>query len=71
MRADPTVDGRELELKRALVSMVNVVLDRFLDLPPEGSLGPALDEWFDEVDALEVWGRPVLSDAVYGVQCLS
>ena len=53
VRDDPTVDGRWFEFKRALVSMANVVLD------------PALDEWFDAVDTLEVWGRPVMNDAVY------
>ncbi|MDP6579091.1 MAG: hypothetical protein QF681_00425 [Vicinamibacterales bacterium] len=65
VRGDPTVDGRRFEFKRALVSMANVVLDRLLELPPEGSLGPSLDEWFDAVDALTVWGRPVMNDAVY------
>ena len=65
VRDDPTVDGRRFEFKRALVSMANVVLDRLLELPLDGSLDPALDEWFDAVDALEVWGRPVMNDAVY------
>ena len=65
VRDDPTVDGRRFEFQRALVSMANVVLDRLLELPPEGSVGPSLDEWFDRVDALAVWGRPVMSDAVY------
>ena len=65
VRGDPTVDGRRFEFKRALVSMANVVLDRLLELPADGSLDPALDEWFDAVDALEVWGRTVMNDAVY------
>jgi hypothetical protein len=65
VRDDPTVDGRRFEFKRALVSMANVVLDRLLELPLDGSLDPALDEWFDAVDTLEVWGRPVMNDAVY------
>ena len=65
VRGDPTVDGRRFEFKRALVSMANVVLDRLLELPSDVSLDPALDEWFDAVEALEVWGRPVMNDAVY------
>ena len=65
VRGDPTVDGRRFEFKRALVSMANVVLDRLLEVPSDGSLDPALDEWFDAVDALEVWGRTVMNDAVY------
>ena len=65
VRGDPTIDGRRFEFQRALVSMVNVVLDRLLELPPMGSLGSALDEWFDAVDALDVWGRRVMNDAVY------
>ena len=65
VRADPTVDAREFELKRALVSMANVVLDRLLELPQEGGLGSSLEAWFDAVDDLEVWGRPVMTVAVY------
>jgi hypothetical protein len=65
VRDDPTVDGRRFEFQRALVSMANVVLDRLLELPSDPGLGPSLDEWFDAVDALEVLGRPVMTDAVY------
>ena len=65
VRDDPTVDGRRFEFKRALVSMANVVLDRLLEVPSDASLGSSLDEWFDTVDALAVWGRPVMNDAVY------
>ena len=64
VRSDPTIDGREFELKRALVAMWNLVFERMSELPDETSLGSEAESFFDEVERLEVWGRPVITDEV-------
>ena len=58
---DPTVDGSEFELKRALVAVSNVVLERFADLPGEVPAAPAVDAFFAEVERIEIWGRRVVT----------
>lgn len=64
--ADPTVDGSEFELKRALVAMWNLVWERLAQLPDEVELEGDLERFFDEVEALEVLGRRVITDEVLG-----
>jgi hypothetical protein len=59
--ADPTVDGSEFELKRALVAMSNLVLERMSALPGEMRIGETLDGFLDEVEGLEIWGQPVVT----------
>jgi hypothetical protein len=62
LRADPTVDGSEFELKRALVAMCNLVADRLANLAGEVTLDQGLEEFFSRAEALEVWGQRVISD---------
>ena len=64
LRADPTVDGTEFELKRTLVAMWNLVLERLLAWPDEIDPGPGPTELFRRLDSLEVWGRRVITDSV-------
>lgn len=64
LRADPTLDGHEFELKRELVAMWNLLLDRLLASPPEIQIAPDVAHFFAEVDALSLWGRPVITPEV-------
>jgi hypothetical protein len=66
LHADPTIDGSEFEFKRALVAMWNLVLERVSELPEELPLDPALEDFFHEVEGLEVWGRRVVTDELVG-----
>ena len=65
MHDDPTVDGSEFELKRSLVAMGNVAVERLLEMPSEVDLGGELTGWFEAVDRLEVWGQRILTDRVH------
>jgi len=62
LRADPTVDGSEFELKRSLVALWNLVVDRFLQWPDELPLGHDLIGFFHEFEELELWARRVITD---------
>lgn len=62
--ADPTVDGSEFELKRALVAMWNLVLERVSELPSEIRLASEMERFFDEVEEIEILGHPVITDAI-------
>jgi hypothetical protein len=64
LRADPTIDGSEFELKRALVAMWNLVLERMGELPEEVQLPPESESFFDQVEALTVLGEQVISEQV-------
>lgn len=64
LRADPTVDGSEFELKRALVAMWNLVFERLAELPDEVALPPEVERFFAEVESLQVLGGPVIGDEV-------
>ncbi len=66
LAADPTVDGSEFELKRALVAMCNLVLERVSELPGEAPADPEMDRFFDEAERLTVLGRPVITDEIVG-----
>jgi hypothetical protein len=66
LREDPTIDGSEFELKRALVAMWNLVFERFSALPEELPLDPEMEAFFDEVESLEVWDRKVITDEMLG-----
>lgn len=59
--ADPTLDGTEFELKRELVAMWNLMLDQLLASPPQIDLAPDIADFFAKVDALSIWGRPVIT----------
>jgi hypothetical protein len=61
---DPTVDGSEFELKRALVAMCNLVLERVSELPGEVPLDPEMDRFFDEAEGLTVLGHRVITDEI-------
>ena len=64
LRADPTVDGSEFELKRALVAMWNLVLERLVEWAEKIDLGPEMSEMFEGLDRLEVWGQTVITARV-------
>jgi hypothetical protein len=64
LRADPTIDGSEFELKRALVAMWNLVLERMEELPEEVQLPPESERFFDQVEALTVLGEQVINEQV-------
>jgi hypothetical protein len=64
LRADPTIDGSEFELKRALVAMWNLVLERMGELPEEVQLPPESERFFDQVEELTVLGEQVISEQV-------
>jgi hypothetical protein len=64
LRADPTLDGSEFELKRTLVAMWNLVLERLLEWPEDVDLGPGVAGLFEGLERLEVWGRRVITDRV-------
>lgn len=59
---DPTLDARELELKRSLVAMWNLLLGRLQKLPAEVAVDERWDEFFDRVEAVTVFDRPVVTD---------
>ena len=59
---DPTIDGSEFELKRALVAMWNLVLQRLTELPPNAVLPAESTSFFQQVDQLTVLGRQVITD---------
>ncbi len=62
LQADPTVDGREFELKRALVAMWSVAFRRLSELADDLGSDPELSRFLDEAERLEVWGQPLLTD---------
>jgi len=64
LASDPTVDGSEFELKRSLVAMWNVVAERLVDLPAEWNGGGEIETFFARLEAITIWGQPVVSDAV-------
>lgn len=56
---DPTLDGSEFELKRALVAMWNLTLERTSQLdPPDFSV--ATEPFLERLESLEVLGRRVI-----------
>lgn len=57
LRADPTVDGSEFELKRALAAMWNLALGRLDELPEEALVSPESEAFFDELEELTVLGE--------------
>jgi len=64
LAGDPTVDGGEFELKRSLVAMWNVVAERLVDLPAELQDGGDVETFFARLEAITIWGRPVITDEV-------
>jgi len=64
LHADPTLDGGELEMKRALVSRCNLILDWLAELPEEVLTPPDIEAFFDEVEQLSVYGQRVVTPQV-------
>jgi len=64
LHRDPTLDGSELELKRALVVMWNLVLDRMAELPPEMLVSPETNRFFDELEQVCVLSERVITAPV-------
>ena len=62
LSADPTIDGREFEFKRALVAMWNLILVRVAELPQDVQLDPELESFFDAVEEIELLGHQVITD---------
>lgn len=60
--ADPTLDGSEFELKRSLVSLLDLLFDRLRELPVEE--GPETDGFFAAVERLAVLGERVITEDV-------
>lgn len=60
--ADPTLDGAEFELKRSLVAMWNLVLDRMKDAVEEIQGPPGMEELFAAAEAIRLQGAPVVTD---------
>ena len=59
---DPTVEGGEFELKRALVALWSLLLERLLELPDEIAFDEEVETFFNEVETLSLWGRRVISE---------
>jgi hypothetical protein len=64
LRSDPTVDGSEFELKRALVALWNMVAVHIADVSDEVESGPALSGLLRDLSCLKVWQRAVITDQV-------
>ena len=64
VRSDPTVDGTEFEFKRALVAVCNIVMEAVSTRQTDWELGITAAGFLDDVERLEVWGRPVITDQV-------
>jgi hypothetical protein len=65
LRADPTLDGSELELKRTVVGLLNHLLEQVAELPEgEPLLSPPMERFFAAVEELTVFGQPVISDDI-------
>jgi hypothetical protein len=62
LRLDPTLDGTEFELKRAIITLNNRVfraVESSAGGPPES---PDLDSFFRRIDDLYILGRPVITN---------
>lgn len=64
LRGDPTLDGREFELKRTLVSTSALVLDSLADSSEDALVDPGFDRFFAEASRVQIWGRRVLTTRV-------
>jgi hypothetical protein len=64
LRADPTLDGTEFELKRSLVAMLNLLFERLADLPEETPAPPEIERFFAEAGRIAVRGRKVITEEV-------
>lgn len=61
LQDDPTLDGSEFELKRELVAMWNLTIDRLLTSGSQFPLGSEVASFFEEVDRLTIFGKPVIT----------
>jgi hypothetical protein len=64
LRADPTLDGSEFELKRALVSLWNLVAQRMEGASEAGDDSPVMAALLNELGRLRVWDQPVITEQV-------
>jgi hypothetical protein len=64
LRADPTLDGSEFELKRALVALWNLVAERMEGVSEEVESSLGLGGLMAELGQLTVWGQPVITERV-------
>lgn len=63
---DPTLDTRELELKRSLVAIWNVLLERIGELADDIELDEAWEAFLERAEAVTVLGRRVLTEEILG-----
>lgn len=66
LRADPTFDGSEFELKRGLLAIWATVSERTGELAADGVGGPSEpgEDVYAAAGRLELFGQPVLTDAL-------
>lgn len=61
---DPTLDAREFELKRSLVAIWNVLLDRIGELADDIELDEAWEAFLERVETVTVLGRRVVTEEI-------
>lgn len=64
LSADPTIDGAEFEFKREFVAAWHLMADRFRDNVRDLTVPREIEDFFEQVMRLEVFGRPVVTDAL-------
>jgi hypothetical protein len=64
LRADPTLDGSEFELKRALVALWGLVAQRMAGAEDGVEASPGMDTLLEELERLRVWDQPVITEQV-------
>lgn len=64
LKADPTVDGSEFELKRSVVALWNAVHQELLSWDVDIEDGTEFEAFLDDVEKVAVWGQRVITDEV-------
>ncbi len=64
LRADPTLDGSEFELKRSLVATLNRFFEKLSERPEEPPLSPKTEGFLSDVEQLVVGGEPVITEEI-------
>lgn len=64
LHADPTLDGSEFELKRALVALWNLVAQRMAGASDAVESSAEMGALLEELGRLRVWDQPVITEQV-------
>jgi hypothetical protein len=64
LRADPTLDGSEFELKRALVALWNLVAQRMAGAADAVESSAEMGALLEALGRLRVWDQPVITEQV-------